>query len=239
LAEGTRPREVTELRFLVPAGVSVRSAVETEGGVIRDVPAATPPDEVEAVALRALFSKTFPQDPEGAVDWLTKQVSWGSSRRAAAEVLLPYAVKASYAQQSLVCPALLELATPDDLIHAALAAYGRDDDPRLLKSAAAFLEHYDTGVAWPALERLARSGRPECRYFVGTIAEMGVSTGARQQALAALARNPDVDTRREVLETLEGGWPADPLPVWRVLAEDPDRAIRDLAQDRLASLAAE
>jgi hypothetical protein len=225
-----------ELRFLVLAGVSVRSAVENEGGVIRDVPATTPPGEVETAALRELFSKTFPPDPEGAVDHLRQQVSWGSSRQAAAEVLLPYAVKAPYAQQNLVCAALLELATPGDLINAALAAYGRNDDPRLLQEAAGLLEHYGP-AAWPALARLAGSARSECRYFVAAIAGLaGVAEGDKKQALAELARNPDVGVRREVVEMLEGGCLSNAGAVWEVLAHDRDEGISGIATDHLAVL---
>jgi hypothetical protein len=152
---------------------------------------------------------------------------------------LPYAVKASYAQQNLIWTALRELATPDDLINAALACYRRNDDPRLLKIAASLLELYEPPAAWPALERLARSGRPECRYFVGMIGEKGMGAEATQRALEALARNPDLDTRWQVVEALEGASLADPLLIWRVLAEDPDQTICDLARDRLPSLVKE
>jgi hypothetical protein len=60
------------------------------------------PADLQTVALREQFSKVFPDNPEGAVDLLRKQVSWGGSRQAAAEVLLPYVVKAAYAQQNFV-----------------------------------------------------------------------------------------------------------------------------------------
>src|SRR5438876_1011282 len=91
--ERERPRKAVMLLRLALAEGSVS---EIQGGFIRDVPATTEPGEVEAVALRELFAKTFPTDPEGAVDLLRRQVWWGSSRQAAVEVLLPYLAGAGY-----------------------------------------------------------------------------------------------------------------------------------------------
>ncbi|MCI0458311.1 MAG: hypothetical protein L0Z62_15210 [Gemmataceae bacterium] len=200
------------------------------------MPARTGPGEVETVALGELFSRTFADDPEGAVGHLRQQVRWGSSRQAAAEVLLPYAVKAPYPQQNLVCSALLELATPKDLINAALAAYGRNEDPRLLQQAADLLEQYGP-AAWPALGQLAGSDSPECRYFVAAIANFpGVTEEAKQEALTELARNPDVRVRREVVEVLEGGCLPNAGPLWEGLAHDRDGEIASIATGHLSVL---
>ncbi len=189
------------------------------------------PVEID-VALGELFSRAFPEDPEGAIDYLRQQVHRGSSRQAAAEVLLPYTVKASYAQQNLVCAALLELATPEDLIHAALVAYGRNEDPRLLQEAAGLLERSGP-AAWPALAGLAASEKPECRYFVAAIAGLaGVAEEDRQQALVELAHNADVSVRHEVVEILEGGCLSNAGPVWEVLAHDRDEQIASIASDQ-------
>jgi hypothetical protein len=68
--EDRRFREAKELPFLVIAGESVWSTTEEKNGVLRDVPESTRPTEVEAVALRELFAKTFPQDPDGTVGHL-------------------------------------------------------------------------------------------------------------------------------------------------------------------------
>src|SRR5262245_7895368 len=190
----------------------------------------------EAVSLREHFSTTFPKDPDGAVEHLRRQVFEGRSRQAAAEVLLPYAVKAPYAQQNLVCAALLELATPNDLINAALAACGQNDDTRLLEEAAGLLAHYGR-AAWPVLVQLARSGRSECRYFVAAIAGFaGVAEGDKIEVLAELARNPDIGVRREVVELLEAGCLPNAGPVWEVLAQDRASEIASIATDHLAVL---
>ena len=193
--------------------------------------------EGETAALREQFSKAFSEDPEGAVNYLRQQVFGGSSPQAAAEVLLPYTVKASYAQKNLVCPALLELATPDDLINAAFAGYGRNADTRLLQSAASLMEHYDAKVAWPALDRLVRSGRPECRYFVGTIIHWpGVPEEQKREAMTALAGHPNAGTRQELLDETDRVSASDAVLVWRLLAHDPDSNIRTVAGERLAEL---
>jgi hypothetical protein len=232
-AEDERPRNAKHLRFLVRAGVPILASEVQEDGVVLDVPAATQPGEAETVALRGVFSKTFPKDPEGAVDWLTDQVRLGSSRQAAAEVLLPYTVKAPYPQQNLVYAALLELATADDLVDAAFAAHGRNDDPRLLEEAAVVLGQFGHG-AWPTLARLARSEKPECRYFLPAIVGLaGVPEGDKAKALADLARHPDVAVRREVLEALESGSLPNAASAWEALARDRDREIAGIATDHL------
>jgi hypothetical protein len=185
----------------------------------------------------AAFARDFAATPEQAVNDLARDTIEGIVRaEETAAILLPYLVKASYGQQNLVSAALLGLATPDDLINAALAGYARDEDPRLLQEAAGLLQHYGR-AAWPALAQLASSERSECRYFVDAIAGFTrVAEDDKQRALADLARNPDIDVRREVVEMLGSGCLVNAGPVWEVLAHDRDEEISSCALDHLAVL---
>jgi hypothetical protein len=189
----------------------------------------------ETAALREQFSRRFSTDPEGAIGWLKKQVSEGISQQPVPEVLLPYLANAGYGRQNLLISALQSIARPHELIQAALAVNQRTADREMLLATAGLLEHYGS-AAWPALTELARSRRPECRYFVRQIADCdGIPDEQRQQALATLATTPDLDTRWEIIELLDGGWLSNPDPVWQVLRDDPDDRIKDIARDRLES----
>lgn len=186
---------------------------------------------------RSAFARRFRDDAISAVKRLTQDVV---RRRVAAEeaasLLLPYLVKSSYAQRNLVCNALIEFATPQDLLFAALAVHERDRDPRVLQIAAELLEH-DGAEATPVLTRLARSGRSECRYFVGTIINLpGLPEEQKREALRALARHPDVGTRQELLDEADRASARDAALVCRLLTHDADKNIRAAAGQRLAEL---
>jgi hypothetical protein len=181
------------------------------------------------------FLHSFVVDPEQAVRNLRQNVAAEKVRpEQAAAILLPYLVKASYAQQNLIVGALEQIATPDQILLAALDLYKRADDPRLLSTANELLAN--RGIAsWPALKRFCATNHPACRYFVATVATLeGISEEERRRALLSLARNPDVDTRRELLAYLDGGALIDTLPVWEVLATDPNQDIAALAVERTA-----
>jgi hypothetical protein len=184
---------------------------------------------------RAAFAGRFRDDPVSAVNGLTREVLL---RRVEAEeaagLLLPYLVRASYAQRNLVFNALMELATPQDLLFASLAVYERERDPRVLKTAAQLLEHCGDEAA-PVLVRLARSGRQECRYFVSTILNLEPE-GGRRKALLALAEHPDPRTRRELLDEADRASPEVAALVCRALARDPEADIRESAREKLAFL---
>jgi hypothetical protein len=230
--ERVRPRNEKLFAWLLLANVSITEGTE-KGGFVRDVPATTQPDEVETVALRVLFSKTYSKDPQGTIDLLIQQVSRGSSRQAATEVILPYLARAGYGRQNMLIAALQAFASPSELIRAALAVNQVRPDREMLQATAGLLEHYGS-KAWQALVDLARSGRSECRFFTRQIAECDdIPVEQRRDAITALAANPDLDTRWEVVELLDGGWLSDPNPVWQVLRDDPDERIKTIARARL------
>jgi hypothetical protein len=181
------------------------------------------------------FLRAFVTNPEQAVQELLGDVAAKKRHpEQVATLLLPYLVKASYAQQSLVAGALEQVATPEQVLNAALALYERNRDPRLLSTADQLLASYGS-ASWPALKRLCGSMRPECRHFVNTVATLDqVSEDERREALLLLARNPDLDTQEQVLAALEMEVLSEPLPVWKILAQDRNGSIAAIAADWIA-----
>jgi hypothetical protein len=95
---------------------------------------------------RCAFERRFGEDPISAVHGLTRDVLRQDVPAAeAAGLLLPYLVKASYAQRNLVFNALMDFAKPQDLLCAALAVQERGGDRRILGIVADLLEHYEAG----------------------------------------------------------------------------------------------
>ncbi len=183
------------------------------------------------------FADAFQKAPLDAVATLVKNTRGHAvSAEETTAILLPYLVRASYAQQNLVVGALEQIANPEQILNAALALYAETRDPRLLSTADHLLANRGA-ASWPALKSLCKRAAPECRFFVRTIAEIeGISNEERREALTMLAHNPDLDTRRELLALLDGDVLADPLSVWQVLAKDPDEDVASLAADRIALL---
>ncbi len=189
------------------------------------------PEQVRA------FTAAFVKAPLEAVATIVQNAHGQAvTAEEGAAILLPYLIKASYAQQNLVVGALEQIAKPEQILNAALALYDQTQDPRILSTADQLLANHGD-VSWPALRGLCQRATAECRFFVRTIAEMeGVSAEERRDVLMLLARNPDLDTRREVLSLLDGGVLSEQLADWQVLAEDPNEEIATLAADRLAAL---
>lgn len=200
------------------------------------------PDEMKGVLMsradrREPFAQLFRDDAIAAVEELAQDVL---RRRVDADdavsVLLPYLIKASPAQRNLVFNALMDFATSRDILFGALTASERDPDQRVLRVAAELLEHYGAEAA-PVLVRLARSERPECRYFVGAIMNTpGIPEGLKREALTALGRHPDAGTRQELLDEAERASDSDAAFLFRLLALDSDSRIRKTATERLAEL---
>jgi hypothetical protein len=223
-----------------PAVVLIRPAPAFTGRKASAVVPGPPPGngngfEDDPSQRRSAFAGRFRDDPVSAVNGMTRDVLLRRmDAEEAAGLLLPYLVRASYGQRNLVFNALMEFARPQDLVFASLAVYERDRDPRVLETAAELLQHYGE-EAGPLLVRLARSGRRECRYFVGTILHMEPE-GCRREAILALAEHPDPRTRRELLDEADRTDPEDAAFVCRALAGDPEADIRESARENLAFL---
>jgi hypothetical protein len=179
------------------------------------------------------FERNYPSDPDGAV-WtlLGRLCRWEGATALeispvqAAAILLSHLPGASYGRQNLLVDALKHSVGPHAIVQGALTVSYTPSGPDILQAAAGLLEHFASD-AWPTLERLAASDRPECRYFVRqTAACDGIAESLRIQALARLALNPDPDTRREVAEALESGFVNESAAVWGALAVAQQENIR-------------
>jgi len=106
--------------------------------------------------------------------------------------------------------------------------YIRYGDAEPLVVGAGLLE--DLGAeSWPVLAAFARTGRPECAYFVSTVAGLqDIDVKQRLEVLEILARSEDSELRWRIYESLGDFSPDEAGPVLRVLAgdESPDDAAR-------------
>jgi hypothetical protein len=199
-------------------------------------PSRAPSPGLPAPQQVADFLRDFTEDPERAVETLARDVGKTVHPQTATAILLPYLVKASYAQQNLIAGALERIATPEHILDSALALFDQGGDPRILATADQLLANRGA-ASWPALLTLCLSNLPACRSFAWTVGNLGgVPEESRREALVLLARNPDLDTRLEVVALLDGGALDDPLPVWRILLHDSDDTIAVQASNRVESL---
>jgi len=229
-----RSSRIPVFKTIVWIGARTTEFPETAlSSAIRSGPMSDPDREsCESDKVVENFERRYAFDPEGAVSRLLRQVtSWeggttlGVSPVQVAAILMSHLPGAAYGRQNLLVDALKRFASPRAIVQGALTVSHTPSGPDVLEAAAGLLEHYASD-AWPTLEQLAFSDRPECRYFVRQIATCeGISEYLRIQALARLALNPDPDTRREVAEALESGFLHDPAPVWQALASARENGI--------------
>ena len=106
--------------------------------------------------------------------------------------------------QRLGAQAILSFADPGEVFAVALREFRLYGYEGRLLLAASLLSRFGER-SWPLLAFLAKSGLPECEYFVSTIARLeAVSSRERLNALIDLARNPDPSIRERVMDALEG-----------------------------------
>ena len=97
--------------------------------------------------------------------------------------------------QRLGAHAILNFADPGEVITVALHEFRLYGYEGRLLLAASLLSRYGER-AWPVLASLAKSGLPECEFFVSTIARLeGICCRERLNAMIDLARNPDPSIR--------------------------------------------
>jgi hypothetical protein len=131
---------------------------------------------------------------------------------------------------------LLRLGEPETLLHVALEEYHKYGNEERLALAASLLA--DMGArALPALRSLAQSGSPHCGMFIPVIARLhGVSVQDRLILLTALASNPNVYVRYNLLEALQALPAHETVPLLQTLSRDADDDIADQARAYLESL---
>ena len=106
--------------------------------------------------------------------------------------------------QRLGVRAILSFADPGEVITLALHEFRLYGYEGRLVLAASLLSRFGER-SWPVLASLAKSGLPECEYFVSAIARLdGISSRERLNAMIDLARNPDPSIRERVMDVLEG-----------------------------------
>lgn len=149
------------------------------------------------------FKTGFKKDCRSALDRLLFKVSIQEfGKREAVELLLPVLVDAPSRSLNAVFEALLTLKDPCSILQAAFSEYDRTGRQRFLSLAVSLLEQLGQ-VAWPVLQKLARSPRPECELFVDAIANCeGVALEDRVKALQDLFRRSDPDVQSRVSEAL-------------------------------------
>jgi hypothetical protein len=145
-------------------------------------------------------------------------------------------IRAKGQEKERIYQQLLLTATPADILSLALRDYEERGNDDRLTLAASLLGGMGRS-AWGVLEELATSGRPECEYFVSTIANLdGVPSDDRMRVLEELAMNPSKDVRLRVLDAL-GDFPAlQGRVVLARLAECGDEEIEEAARDRLLAV---
>ncbi len=187
------------------------------------------------------FDTYFGADPVGAINilrYFVDQVLASTTTVEATEILFPYLVKTRGEIRELVYEALLKFEEPQTILAVSLDEYGKHGNAERLALAASLIEAIGS-PSFPVLRALARSDRPECDFFVHSIAYLrGVSANDRLSVLTALVRSPHVDVRRNVLEVLQGFSPQEALPLLRVLAKDEEEDIADEARGYLESFEA-
>jgi len=154
-----------------------------------------------------------------------------------ARELFPMVLKGTPARRRLVYETLREFAEPRDVLINSLMLQLRDGDVEPLFIGAGLLA--DLGAeSWPVLAAFARTGRPECAYFVSTIAGLqDVDVKQRLDVLDILARSADSEVRWRIYEALGDFSLDEAVPVLRVLAGagSPDDAARSAAEERIQS----
>jgi HEAT repeats len=151
--------------------------------------------------------------------------------------LFPMMLKGTPARTRLVYETLRKFAEPQDVLINSLLLHLRRGDAEPLVIGAGLLE--DLGaVSWPVLAAFARTGRPECAYFVATIAGLqNVDVKKRLEVLEILARSEDSELRWRIYEALGDFSLDDAVPALSVLAgaDSPDDAARSAATERIQS----
>jgi len=133
---------------------------------------------------------------------------------------------------------LTKSSDPEVVVETAFREYDRTGREAFLLHGVSVLEAFGK-QAWPALLRVAESGRTETELFLGLIARCPeVSDKERSNAFYLVAKHAPPPVRQGMLEHLVVLGPARELDILHDLAgSDPDPGIKAEAAERLAALA--
>lgn len=186
--------------------------------------------DARAALAKLRFDATCIRNPESVTDLRsTREIT----NEEIAEILFPLLLDAPLSLQPVIQKMLVDLVDPKQVFAIASKEYELKGYEGYLLAASALFEKYGK-QAWPILESLVSTGRPECEYFVFAVACLNdVAPDKRVRALTTLARSTDLDTRLRVVEALEYADAKLASPVWRVLSDDPDHEIRQCAAEHL------
>jgi hypothetical protein len=185
------------------------------------------------------FAKEFQSEPFAAVDTLLLFSRLELvSKSDATQWVFPLLVQERGELRRHLYRALLTLGEPKVIVDVALASYEKYGNEDRLTLAASLL--MDLGAhALPSLRILARSNRPECAWFVPTIAGLsGVQLQHRVEILTSLVQSPHIAVRQSLLGATQALPSPEAISLLHRLSQDLDEEIAEEARECLANLEA-
>ncbi len=185
------------------------------------------------------FVTEFQLRPSTAVETLLLFADLGLvSKRDATQWVFPLLIQAHGETRRHLYKALLTLGEPKAILDVALSAYEKYGNEDRLTLAASLL--MDLGAhALPSLRIMARSNRPECAWFVPTIAGLpDVELQNRVEVLTYLIRSPHIAVRQSLLGATQALPSPEAISLLHMLPQDPDEETAEEAQECLANFEA-
>ena len=160
------------------------------------------------------------------------------SKRDATQWVFPLLIQARGETRRQLYKALLTLGEPKALLDVALSAYEKYGNEDRLTLAASLL--MDLGAhAFPSLRILARSNRPECAWFVPTIAGLpDVKLQNRIEVLISLVKSPHIAVRQSLLGATQALPSPEAISLLHLLSQDSNEEIADEAREYLGNIEA-
>ncbi len=208
-------------RIFVPCSSSPGTGTEEE-----QVPPLREEDDVPAY-----FEKLLSRSKRSAIAMLADDVERGlASRTRTLDYLYSQLVASRTHEKSPYYEAVMRIYSPTEIYSVASEQYRRNGLDRRLSLAASLL--IDKGQeSWPVLRYIAASRTAECEYFVDAAVFLsGISREERSKVFIDLARNPCIDVRLALLNSLSS-LIADKLltAVVQELASDENEDVREEA----------
>jgi len=185
------------------------------------------------------FVAEFQLRPSTAVETLLLFADLGLvSKRDATQWVFPLLIQARGETRRQFYKALLTLGEPKALLDFALSAYEKYGNEDRLTLAASLL--MDLGAhAFPSLRILARSNRPECAWFVPTIAGLpDVKLQNRIEVLISLVKSPHIAVRQSLLGATQALPSSEAISLLHLLSQDSNEEIAEEAREYLGNIEA-